>query len=248
MRKVGSTASLTTSRFRPWRSASAAQRIDAQAQAGGADRGEIHHLVQLVDVRGAPIALHGGLARLGEWHAAHAAQAAQAVFQQAVGARLDPAGAGGVRRAAVGRVVLDAAVVRRIVRGGDDDAVGPPGRARAVVRQDGVGDDRRGGELAVWRDQCGHAVTGQHFEAACEGRLRQRVGVDAQVQRAVDALPGAVVADRLDDGQHMPFVEAARQRTAAMSGSAEGDPLRGDPRIGTPVGVGGEQGGHVHQE
>src|SRR3546814_4108476 len=66
-----------------------------------------------------------------------------------------------------------------------------------------------------------HAVGGQHFQRAVAGRLRQRVRVDAQEQRAVDALLLAVLADGLGDGQDVLLVEAAVERTAAMAGSAE---------------------------
>src|SRR3546814_9668855 len=86
-----------------------------------------------------------------------------------------------------------------------------------------------------------HAVGGQHFHRAVAGRLRQRVRVDAQEQRAVDALLLAVLADGLGDGQYVLLVEAAVERTAAMAGSAERHPLRGDRRIGLHVEIGGDR-------
>ena len=50
---------------------------------------------------------------------------------------------GGVRRAAAGRVVLEAAVGRRVVRRRHHDAVGERVRVLAVPGQDGVRDGRR---------------------------------------------------------------------------------------------------------
>ena len=81
------------------------------------------------------------------------------------------------------------------------------------------------------RDHHLDAVGGQHFERAGERRRRQRVRVEADEQRAVDALLPAVLADRLGDGEHVALVEAHVERAAAMAGSAEGHPLRRDCRI-----------------
>ncbi|MNN15716.1 hypothetical protein D3C81_1288290 [compost metagenome] len=106
---------------------------------------------------------------------------------------------------------------------------------------------RGGGELAAPGDRAFHAIRGKDFQCVLERRLRQCVGVHAEVQRAVDVMEFAVVADRLADRQHMPFVEAALERDATVSGGAEGDPLRRLRRVGTQVDVGGEQVGHVDQ-
>src|SRR5699024_2096086 len=96
--------------------------------------------------------------------AAVTAHAAQARREQLVRAVRDPRGGVGVRRAAVRRVVLEAAVTGRVVAGRDHDAVGPPGitgRAAPVVDQDRVGDGGRG-RVAVQRiDLRGDVVRGQ---------------------------------------------------------------------------------------
>ena len=55
---------------------------------------------------------------------------------------------------------------------------------------------------------------------------RQRVRVDADEQRPIDALLAPIVADRLGDRQHVRLVEAAVERRAAMAGRAERDALR----------------------
>ena len=77
----------------------------------------------------------GGAPRCGE---SDSLDRAGARLQQIVGAGLDPLRHVGVRRAAVRRVVFEAAAVGGIVRGRDDDAVGETGLAPAVVGQDGV--------------------------------------------------------------------------------------------------------------
>ena len=92
-----------------------------------------------------------------------------------------------------------------------------PLRAAAVVGEDRVRDRRRRRVLVVLGDHHLDAVGRQHLERAGEGRLRQRVRVDAEEQRAVDVLRRAVLADRLGDGEDVPFVEA-RGRTTSRDG------------------------------
>ena len=115
------------------------------------------------------------------------------------------------------RVVLDAAVFGRIVRRRDDDAIGKAARAPVVVRQNRMRDRWRRRIAAIVRDHCFDAVLRQHFECGNEGRLRQRVRVHTQEQRAVDALPFAVNADRLRHGKDMRLIERALERRAAMT-------------------------------
>jgi len=63
-------------------------------------------------------------------------------FHQGVGPVLDPFCDHGVSWPTMRWVVFDAAVLRRIVRGGDDDAVGQSRAPAPVVGENGVGDDR----------------------------------------------------------------------------------------------------------
>jgi hypothetical protein len=74
---------------------------------------------------------------------------------QGIGPVLDPFCDHGVSRPTVRWVVLDAAVLRRIVRGGDDDAVGQSRAPAPVVGENGVGDDRgrRVAAILVHHDQ-----------------------------------------------------------------------------------------------
>ena len=105
-----------------------------------------------------------------------------------VGTILDPLRHVGIGRTAIGRVVLEAAVLGRVVRGRDDDAVGEMLRAAAVVNEDRARDDRRRRHAVVALDDRLDVVGRQHLERGALGRPGQRVGVLAQVERTVGAL------------------------------------------------------------
>jgi len=200
---------------RPVMHAGAAQRVDGELQARAANGVEVDHLRQPADIGLDEIEAlgGGGLERLAVIHALHTLETGD---QQRIGALLNPLGHAGVGRAAIGGVVLEAAVARRVVRRRDDDAIGQPAGAAAVVAEDRVGDRRgwRVARLAVGFAAAGvdtrlDAVGRQHFQRRDERRLGQRVGVHAHEQRAVDAFPAAVIADRLGGGEDVPLVEAA---------------------------------------
>ena len=141
----------------------AAERVDRQRQPRAANGIHVDHMAQVVDIGKHEVALmgrvlaHGGLQR-------QPLHVRIAVAQQRVGAILDPSGDIGIGRPALGRVVLEAAVLRRIVRGRDDDAVGQPVIASAVMDEDGVRDDGRRREAVVALDDGHHAVRRQHLE------------------------------------------------------------------------------------
>ncbi len=100
-----------------------AQRIDAQAQVGAANGVHVDHVDQVGHVAVEVVVAMGGvgLERLG---VSNALDPGQLVGQQLVGLGFDPLGDVGIGRAAVGRVVLVAAALRRVVGRRDDDAVG----------------------------------------------------------------------------------------------------------------------------
>ena len=130
------------------------------------------------------------------------------VGDELIGAVLDPLGGGGVGRAAVGRVVLEAAILRRIVRGRNDDAVALRlAFVRGVVGEDGVRERGRGrvGELVVDHDV--DAIRREHLERGGKGRLGERVRVLRQEERAGDGLAAAIVDDGLGDGGDVVVVE-----------------------------------------
>ena len=180
------------------------------------------------------IGLHSFLER----HALDVPEAAEQ-FVRAVGDRVGHVGRGG---AAGDRIVFEAAVGGRVVRGGDHDAVGQPlaiealgAVRRAVVGQNRLGDDWRGGEVVARVDAHRHAIGNQHLDCGLERRLAQGVGVAADIQRAGYARFLAVFRDGLGDGDDMRLVERGLQRRAAMAGRAERDALFGNFRVGDDI-------------
>ena len=113
--------------------------VHAQAKPRALDRRHIDDVPQIADVRvEIVVPVRGrGAQRLLVWDAFHACEAA---LHQFIRPGFDPAGDAAIGRSPSGGVVLESAVVRRIVRRRDDNAVGEPSArgAPAVVAQDGV--------------------------------------------------------------------------------------------------------------
>ena len=161
-----------------------------------------------------------------------ALDALEAVFEETVGGALDGGGDVGIGRPAIGRIVFEAAILGRIMRRRDHDAVGEAVCAALVGGEDGVRDHRRRRVAVMLVDHHLDAVGREHFQRARQRRLGQRMGVDADEQRTVDAGGLAMVADRLADREDMVLVEGVVERGAAMAGGAERHPLRRHGRIG----------------
>ncbi len=180
---------------------------------------------------------------------AHSLDAPVALRHQLVGPIGDPAGGIGVGRSTMRRVVFEATVGRRIVRGRDHDAVGLPAAAArpAVVAQDGERDRRRRGESAVDIDHRGDTVAGQHLEGRGHGRLGQCVGVLAEEQRTVDALSRPILTDGLGGGCDVVFVERPVEARAPVPRRSERHPLVGVGRVGVGGEVGGDERRHIDE-
>src|SRR6185503_18775155 len=113
----------------------APERVGADPHAGGPDRVDVEHRGQVVDVGGHVVVPAGGVG--GERPLVrNPFDLLEPTGYQRVRAVLDPLRRVGVGRAAVRRVVLEPAVLGRVVRGCDDDAVGQTRRAPAVVGED----------------------------------------------------------------------------------------------------------------
>ena len=178
----------------------------------------------------------------------HAGDADDLLGEQFVGLVLDPLGDVRIGRATVGGVVLEAAAFRRVVRRGDDDAVGQARSAALVVTDDGVGHGRGRRVLVTFGNHHGDAVGRQHFQRRSRRGRGQRVGVGAQEQRAVDTVGLAVQADGLTDSQHVPLVEAQFERAATVAGGTKGNPLGGDRSIRLPGVVRRDQTRKIDQQ
>jgi hypothetical protein len=198
----------------------AAQRVDADAEARAPRDLEVHRRAEVLHVR--PDEVDGPDARGGARPLeGDPPDVPVPRLEQLVRPPLDDRRDRRVGRPAVGRVVLEAAVLGRIVRRGDDDAVGEPRGAAAVVDEDGVGDDRRRHRRVALRDDHLDPVRGEHLEGRALGRLGQRVGVAAEEERAGHARAGAVLRHGLGDGEDVGLVERAAQRRATVPGCSK---------------------------
>ena len=139
-RKVGSTSSLTTVEVEPVALGDRLPVGDARRRRAGRRRAarpapriasRSITVGEVVDVGGDVVAARVTRARRSS---GTRRDAVEARLEQRVGLALDPAGDVGVGRAAVRRVVLEAAVLGRVVRRRDDDAVGERRAARRGCR------------------------------------------------------------------------------------------------------------------
>src|SRR5260370_39594462 len=110
---------------------------------------------------------------------------------------------------------------------------------------------RREGRCAVYSparpDHGLNAVCGADLEGTRESRRRERMSVEPDEQRPVDALPPTILADGLTDREHMKFVETRVEGAAAMAGGAEGNTLRGNRGVRPLAVIGGNEPRNVDQ-
>ena len=193
----------------PITDARATERIHAQLEARGPDRFHVQDAGQVGDVDAREVVaahLPDGLV-VGD-----ALYARQAGAQKLIGVALNRAGHIGVRRTAVGRVVLEAAVLRRVMRRGYHDAVCQAVDPVAVVGEDGVGDRWSGRQAVRTVDQDRDAVGDEDLDGRAGRRLRQGVAVPADEERPVDPPAASVAADRLRGGQDVGLIERSVER------------------------------------
>ena len=119
---------------------------------------------------------------------------------------------------------------------------------RAIVDQDGAGDDRCRRDAVISLDDSLDPVGGEDLQGAALGRSRQAVGVLAQVERAGGALVPAIVTDRLGDGEDMRLGEGAVERSTPVAAGAEAHQLPRLPRVRVPVVVLPLQADRIHQQ
>src|SRR5580692_2356792 len=141
--------------------------------------------------------------------------------QQFIGSILDPLSHMSVGRSAIGRVVFETTILRRIVGWSDHDAIGEMIFAIAVVDEDGARDDRRRSYFVIFLDDGFHAVRGQHLERGTLRGSGQRVRVFAHIEWAIRALATTVVADGLGHGDDVGLGKGAMEWRPPMSTGAE---------------------------
>ncbi len=67
--------------------------------------------------------------------------------------------------------------------------------------------------------------------ALAKGRLGERMRIDPQKKRTVDAFLLAIYTNRLRDREDMPFVEGSEQGRAAVARGPKRDSLLGNMRV-----------------
>ena len=163
----------------PVMNARAAQRVHTHPDFRFADRLHVDCVAKIADI-GIEKIVAMRRRRLQGGCVGNALDALQLRLEQTVGQLLDPAGGVLVGRAAIRRVVFEAAIARRIVRRRHHDTVSQAGTASAVVHQDGMRDRRRRRVFVVCRQHDVDAIRRQHLECAGARRAGQCVRVDAQ--------------------------------------------------------------------
>src|SRR5215470_2062847 len=113
----------------------------------------------------------------------------------------------GISGPAIGRVVLKAAVFRRIVRGRNHDAVCKVSFAAAIVNQNRPRNDRCWSYSVVLLNGSFDAIGRQDLQSGPLSGIRQGVRVLAHEQSAVYALSNPVIANGLSDCQDVRFGE-----------------------------------------
>ena len=222
------------------------QGIDTDLHAGGADRLHVDDIGKVSDIgRDVIMAMH--VRRLARALIGDALDAGKAVLEIAVRGALDGRRDVGIRRTAIGRVILEAAVFRRVVRRRDHDAIGKAICSALVMAEDRPRDHRRRRVAALGVDHHLDPVRREHLERARQRRFRQRMGVDADEQRAGKIVVAAMLANRLADRENMRLVKGIVERRAAMPRGAERHPLRRHLRIGLTGKIGRHQPRNIRQ-
>ena len=166
----------------------------------------------------------------------------------------------GVGRAAVGRVVLEAAILWRVVRRRNHDAIRQAGAVQVlagVVDEDGVRERGcRGIAVGAGRALFGatagidaglDAVGGEHFERGAEGGFAEAVGVHGEEERTRVALAGAVLHNGLGNGEDVVLVKGGMERGPAVTAGAEADLLAGIAWIRVQRVIRGDQARQVDE-
>ena len=131
--------------------AGATERIDSQVDVCAANDIHVDHVAEIIDIS-LEVIMTMCCRRAKSSFERNAFHAFQTRFEKLIRLRLDPTGDSCIRRPAIGWVVFEAAIVRRVMRRRDDDPVGEPDLPATVISQDGVRDDRCRGVFIPFRD------------------------------------------------------------------------------------------------
>src|SRR5437016_13280984 len=98
-------------------------------------------------------------------------------------------------------IVLETAVLGRIVGWRNHDAIGQSCLSTAIVSEDRVRDNRGRRVLVICGDHHIDTVRRQYFHGAGESGLGDGVSVDTEEERSIDGISFAVLPNRLCYGE-----------------------------------------------
>src|SRR6266481_5959324 len=224
----------------------ASKRIDAKPEAGALNRIHVNDISQVADVWHDKVFLMGAPSLDGcrVWRPLYASVVSS---QEFVGPVLNPARYVGVGGTAITRIVFKAAILWRVVRRRDHDAVREVLLAAAVINQDGARDNWSWRDAVVSLNYCIHVVGRQNLKCGALGRFGYCVRVLAHVKRPVSSVAPPVIADSLRDGQNVCFGKAASQRRASVSTCSEADHLVGIAHVRPTLKIFALELGYVDQ-
>src|ERR1700722_9069937 len=173
--------------------------------------------------------------------------AGEAGFEQLIRLGLDPIGGDLVRRTAIGGIIFEATVMRRIMRRGDDNSVREPDFPAAIVSQDRVRNHRRRSVFFLFCKHHLDAICRQHLERGRAGRNGKRMSVDAEIQWTVSILLLAIQTDGLGDGENVPFVESPLEGRPTVPRSDKGHALGRHGSLGDIGVAGGDEPRHIDE-
>jgi len=165
--------------------------------------------------------------------------------EQLVSPGFNPARGAGVGRAAVGGIVLEAAVFGGVMGGRYHDAIGWGRGMMAIENQNRMGDDGRGGVAEAFLQHHLDPVGCEYLESGDETRFREGVCVHAEKERSGNAIGRPIFAYGLGGCQDVSFIESPVERGTTVPGSSEGHLLGFFRRFRGPAVVGGDEAWNV---
>ncbi len=175
----------------------------------------------------------------------HPEHLAVALLQQSVCALLDGPGDALLGRTSARGVVLNPAILRRIVAGRKYQPVREAGRPVRVEREDGARDHRRGGGPLTRGADNLHAIGREHFQGRAMRGCGKRMRIHADEERPRRAKARPQFRHRLRDGQNVRLVERSAGGGSTVTGGAERNTLRRVGGIGNYLRVVRQQAGNV---
>src|ERR1039457_4935971 len=231
---------------RPVMNTSSTKRINSKTKFLAATSVHVNHVAKVVDVTGDIVVpmRRRGAQRLRMGNSFYSLEFGS---QQSVRVCLNPTSNCVVRRPAIRRVIFEPTVMRRIMRGRDDNPVCQSLFTPAIVSQNRVRIYRGRRIFVPFGEHHVDAICRQHFQRGSAGWNGKRVCVNAKIQWTGYIMPLAIQANRLGNRKDVPFVEGQIERRSAMPGSAKYHSLFRHRRVRNTGVEGRDKPRHVNQ-